>query len=481
MKKLTHDFCLRLWAVSVFLAFLLAAVVAVSGERPQKPRPKAGQLSEAYLKYLQNQGEGGQAGIMTREGYTLGAVPSHLDFSHLTLYDEDPISVQGLPAYFDLRNNDTLTDVRDQGSCGSCWAFATMGALEAGLMPNQEFDFSEQHLIKEHRFKNAPCKGGSIHMSVAYLARWDGPLSEEDMPYTYVASALDQEVRKHVQNVVYIPANKVKAKRAIKRYGPVYVTMCYDSQCYNPDYASFYNSFSDTGYHAVLLVGWDNSYSRYKFNSIPPGDGAFIVRNSWGPDYGEQGYFYISYYDQFLGFDGLLAAFKKAEPSTNYKEIYEYDTFGLMNFVGYDSETAWCANVFTAQSDAGLRSVSFYALGTTTTYTVYVYKGVRADNPVRGTLAAQKGGRLKNAGYYTIPLKSQVPLSEGERFSVVVKLNTKNHSYPIPVECHVKGETRKARVKARAGEGFISYNGTAWNDVLDWFPKTSVCVKAFTK
>jgi len=47
-------------------------------------------------------------------------------------------------------------------------------------------------------------------------------------------------------------------------------------------------------------------------------------------------------------------------------------------------------------------------------------------------------------------LKSQVPLSEGERFSVVVKLKTKNHSYPIPVECHVKGETRKARVKALA-------------------------------
>jgi hypothetical protein len=100
MKKLMHDSCLRLWAVSVFLVFLLAAVVAVSGELPQKPRPKAGQLSEAYLKYLQNQGEGGQAGIMTREGYTLGAVPSHLDFSHLTLYDEDSISVQGLPAYF---------------------------------------------------------------------------------------------------------------------------------------------------------------------------------------------------------------------------------------------------------------------------------------------------------------------------------------------------------------------------------------------
>ena len=162
MMKSSRDFVAVLTTFSMILVFLLAAARAEPGERPQDPRPRAGKLSDVYLKYLESREERGQFNIMTSEGYSLGATPSHLDFSHLALQEEDEVSVQGLPAYFDLRNKNTLTAVRNQGSCGSCWAFATMGALEAGLMPNQVLDFSEQHLIKKHMFKDGPCPGHSI-------------------------------------------------------------------------------------------------------------------------------------------------------------------------------------------------------------------------------------------------------------------------------------------------------------------------------
>jgi hypothetical protein len=104
---------------------------------------------------------------------------------------------------------------------------------------------------------------------------------------------------------------------------------------------------------------------------------------------------------------------------------------------------------------------------------------VEAGDPRGGTFAAKKTGRFKYAGYVTVPLKDGVDLRPGERFSVVVKLTTKNYDYPIPIETHIKGLTKPARVKASRGESFISHNGLQWSDILDYYKKTNVCLKAF--
>jgi C1A family cysteine protease len=474
---------LRLRNRVLIICLVLIGLIQIYPERPpdrEVLEPEVAPLNRKFVEYLGKEERGLRMNTLTQYGYSLGLIPSTLDWSHLSLTEEQElISIQGLPGFYDLRTRNKLPSIRDQGDCGSCWAFATMALIETCLMPDEVYDFSEQHMIKKHGFKNKACKGGNIQMATAYLARWDGPIAESDMPYVYAARLMEGKVKKHVQEVIFLPLNVKKIKKAVKNYGPVSISMCFEPTCFNVDYASFYNNFSEANPHGVVIVGWDDSFSRYKFNFVPPGNGAFIVRNSWGTDFGEQGYFYISYHDTYLGDIDGPAAIQTVESHSNYDKVYQYDTYGLTNTLGFQSRTAWMANIFTADSDEELEAVSFYALGTSTKYEIYVYKGVEASDPLGGTFASKKTGRFKYAGYVTVPLKTRVELNRGEYFSVVVKLTTKNYSYPIPIETHIKGLTKPARVKAQRGQSFISHDGILWSDILDYYKKTNVCLKAF--
>jgi C1A family cysteine protease len=449
-------------------------------------------MNPKFIKYLEDHEAGKEWVAMTSDGHPLGLIPDPYDFSSLDtshLDSQSSLDISALPKSYDLRTKtNKLPPLRDQGDCGSCWAFATYAGLESSLLPSQKKDFSEQHLIDKHGFKGGPCIGGSINKSVAYLARWSGPINESDVPYKY-ASYLDAPVpKKHVQNVIYIPprsgpSDNKKIKEAVKKYGPVYVTMYYapNNQCYDPANYAYYNTSIEEGGHAVAIVGWKNNFDKNKFKDIPPGNGAFIVRNSWGPNWGENGYFYVSYHDAYLGRVGLNAAFKKPEATKNYKDIYEYDPSGCTTMLGYPPlEKAWFANIFKAKSNNGLRAVSFYAWGTTNKYKIYVYTNVDANAPRSGTLARKKSGKLDEMGYYTVRFK-KVPLKENERFSVVVELETKGWNYPISIEKPISGYTKN--LKAKKGQSFVSEDGEIWDDLPTFksYKKTSVCLKAFTK
>jgi hypothetical protein len=93
-------------------------------------------------------------------------------------------------------------------------------------------------------------------------------------------------------------------------------------------------------------------------------------------------------------------------------------------------------------------------------------------------LAKKKGGRIEEPGYYSIPF-NRVPLTVGEKFSVVVKINTVGNHWPIPIEIPIKGYTKK--VKAGPGQSFISSDGEWWIDMSEDFENANVCLKAFTK
>jgi hypothetical protein len=321
-------------------------------------------------------------------------------------------------------------------------------------------------------------------MSSAYLARWSGPLRETDDPYDYT-SALDTVARTHVQEVTYFaPRSSPLANNAIKQSvmtnGAVYVSMRYYGAFYNSAYKSYYNFGVNEGSHAVAIVGWNDNFSKNKFNFLPSGNGAFIVRNSWGDDWGEKGYFYVSYYDKFLARSGVNASLK-AQDTTNYVINYQYDPLGWTTSLGYGgSETAWMANIFISSSGFPLKAVSFYTAANKNNYEIYVYTGVNSNNPRSGTLKITKKGQINSAGYHTIDLNAMVPLQVNQRFSVVLKLDTVHYDYPIPVETPIRYYSSGAR--AHAGESFVSSNGKAWSDLhTSWkgqWQNTNVCLKA---
>lgn len=488
------------------LALLLLPAVAAAVDVPQEAP-----LNPAFLSYQTGSSLTARASVVPVPGQrATGYIPSPLDYSHLagatttTAVRSAIVTATTLPTAYDLRTYNRVTPVRDQGTCGACWAFGSVASLESGLLPTEVDDFSENNLKNTSGFDLAACDGGNGDMATAYFSRWGGPVNEADDPYSATSATSPSNLTpvKHVMDSLVIPPRNFynlpdadAIKQAIITYGAVATTIFVDngaagsylSAYYKPATASYYYNYDHSINHMVTIVGWDDTYAAGNFATPPPGNGAFIVKNSWGTSWGNQGYFYVSYYDTSIGQNNYV--YTTAQPVTSYTRVYQYDPLGATSSMGYGSTTGWFANIFTAQASDQLKAVAFATLDVSTDYDIYVYTGVSAGSPRSGAQAAHLSGTLANAGYHTVVLPTPVPLTQGERFSVVVMAKASLYDYPIPLEEPISNYSSKAT--ANAGESFVGSDGSSWNDISQGyidpktgayivFPNTNVCVKAFT-
>jgi len=430
------------------------------------------------------------------ENYGKGYIPSRLDL-HASPTKVNLYASEVLPAYFDLRNADhvnRVSPVKNQGSSGSCWAFAAIGSLESCLLPQNLFDFSENNMKNESGFDLHPNLGGGNHdMAIAYLARWGGPISESDDPYdpSSTSSLVNGPVQAHLQEAVALPArsgplDNEAIKQAIMTHGAVAVSMYMgglnETRISQGQTYAYYSSVAVGSNHGVLLVGWDDGSSTGGFsdydhgNAVPPGNGAFIVKNSWGTSWGEDGYFYISYYDANLARDTSYV-YTEAESSTNYADIYQYDPLGCTGTLSGGGDI-WMANQYTkGLYDGSLEAVSFYTLQSNTTYHVYVCSDYAepADLANSRTLAAV--GTIAEFGYFTIDLDNPVAIAPGDRFAIIVQLSASAGAY-APIEYAIGGYSSLA--ESDPGESFLSLNGSTWQDLTEIESTANFCLKAFT-
>ncbi|WKY47903.1 lectin like domain-containing protein [Eubacteriaceae bacterium ES3] len=416
----------------------------------------------------------------TVDGHALGHVPEIL--ARVASETEESIDTSAsFPASYDLRSTGRITAVRNQGEWGSCWAFASIASLESYLKASETTDLSENNMMWNHGFDWGPNYGGNSTIALSYLARWSGPVSETSDPYNSGKNT-GLSPAYHVQSAEYLPKNAAVIKEALMEGGALSTTIYSAAMDYpayfNTSTSALYYYGSATTDHDVAIVGWDDNYSRYNFSTTPSGDGAWIIKNSWGSDWGDGGYFYLSYYDTYAC--NNVTAFHNAESTSNYKRIYQYDPLGNTLAIGFNNadHSSWGANVFTAQASETLTAISTYSLSPNTTAEIYIYTNPSSGLPRSGTLRSSQTVTFDYQGYYTVDLNNPVNLNAGEDFSVVIKYVTPQAWYPVPIEGQEANYSSAAT--AYSGQSYISNDGGSyWQDVAvsDY---ANVCIKAFS-
>ena len=390
-----------------------------------------------------------------------------------------------LPARYDLRDVGWVTPVRWQQHYGTCPSMAAVGSLESNLLRAEgvELDLSENNLADRNGSRLGYEGMMPSEIAAAYFARWEGPVLERDDPYPAKGGSPEYlRAVRHVQEVLFLPPrsgplDNTAIKWAVKTYGAVDASIAFDTR----PQAHFWNSPTDSYYstggaidHHVCCVGWDDGYPASRFALRPPGDGAFLIKNSWGKDFGDRGYFWISYYD--TGFGAQLAVFDGVEPVDDHDAIYQYDALGRSDWLGLGGEDAWFANRFRCAGSGSVTAVSFYTPAPGAAYEVRVagsLGGLRAAPVVAaGTMAAP--------GYHTVDLARAVPVLSGRRFVIAVHVTTPGWDRPVPVE----RPTAYVLPRALPGQSYVSADGTGWTDLTTrtgpgYRGLTNVCLKAF--
>ena len=214
----------------------------------------------------------------------------------------------GLPTSFDWRAQGLVTTIRDQGSCGSCWAFATVGVMEAAIkiQGGGDVNLSEQYLVSCNN-SNYSCSGGwwahAYHINRYISPQTEaGAVLESAFPYTASNSSCSQAFSHpyKLTNWVsvagdYSIASVDQIKNAIYNYGPVASAICvgssfnaYRGGVFSTDETSTCNGGIN---HAIVLTGWDDATQTW------------VLRNSWGSSWGENGgYMRIKWGTSMVGY-----------------------------------------------------------------------------------------------------------------------------------------------------------------------------------
>ena len=266
------------------------------------------------------------------------------------------------PSYYNAAQQGYVTSVKDQNPYGMCWAFAMAAVLETSLLTQGAgtYDLSEEHLayffanrnndplgntagdVNHHYgtddYGNVDYhEGGNDLLASIFLSTWSGMTREEDVPLATDSTHTQKtgvipDASKEYDAVAYLKNAyfsdySVNAMKSLLTANKA-VAVMYNAQnaYYNANTAAYsYPEETDDVNHVVTVVGWDDNYSAKNFNasSNVKNNGAWIVKNSWGANWGKDGYFYMSYED------GSLCELVSATASRNpeYSNNYFYDGY----------------------------------------------------------------------------------------------------------------------------------------------------------
>lgn len=413
-----------------------------------------------------------------RTGYD----PPAMDLSHLKA-DHMPagMSAAALPSRWDWREHGVDTRVQDQGNCGSCYSFAALANFESRLQIDGagSFDFSENN-AKECIWEAdsgfqwsdgsyaGSCYGGRYEY-VASLLSAKGTVFEDCDPYQDrdISCYNGCDYQKTLLDWRYINGGNIPdpavLKAYIQQYGPVFTTLYagkddnFQSEFSNYDgsYTLYYPCSIDKGItHAVLIVGWDDNLTH------AGGRGAWIVKNSWGSNWGDSGYFTIAYGSANIGVQSSFMYQWQDYDSAG--EVLFLDDAGWNGAVGYGQghPTAWGLVKLIPTRDEVVKRVEFWTSAPTTDVDVYLYDGFDGSR-LSGLLWQKQNLSYAEAGYHSVQVDATIAAHAGNDLIAMVKFTTDGYGYPVPFDQRGPHETGRTYVSETGADGSWEDQGAA--------------------
>lgn len=427
-------------------------------------------------------------------------VNSNIDIATYALY----------PGTYNANEEGFVTEVKNQRNTSLCWAFSLASNLETSLLTRGQkyYDLSEEQLAyfwanrvndplgntpndKITRTQSDYHGTGNGRVASFFLSTWSGMTTEEKVPFQSSAvtwpDSLAYDTSAYMEDAIFSQYTVERTKQLLMEYNSVSAMIYMLDNYYYPDTASYSCPQSGLVNHAVTIVGWDDTYSKENFPSASGvnNDGAWIVKNSYGKNWGKNGYFYLSYEDKSI--TNLVS--NTASTSEEYNNNYFYDGAAAGTFT-FPSSTInkgyYVSNIFKATAGNGkdeeLGEIVTAVPQDNTDFQIQVYTDLKnTSDPTSGTptYAEPVDYTQPLAGIHTIRLNTPVKIPQGTFYSVVIRIPDGSNKFYVE-----KTTTSTSWFTATAGidpdQSFFSTSGKKWYDAGNQY-NCCFSVKAHTK
>ena len=428
-------------------------------------------------------------------------VDSNIDIATYALY----------PGTYNANEEEFVTDVKNQRNTSLCWAFSLASNLETSLLTRGQkyYDLSEEQLAyfwanrvndplgntpndKITRTQSDYHGTGNGRVASFFLSTWSGMTTEEKVPFQSSAvtwpDSLAYDTSAYMEDAIFSQYTVERTKQLLMEYNSVSAMIYMLDNYYYPDTASYSCPQSGLVNHAVTIVGWDDTYSKENFPSASGvnNDGAWIVKNSYGKNWGKNGYFYLSYEDKSI--TNLVSNTAVTTPAYPNNYFYDGAAAGTVTFPSNTINNGYyVSNIFKATAGNGkdeeLGEIVTAVPQDNTDFQIQVYTDLKnTSDPTSGTPAYAEPVDYTQplAGIHTIHLNTPVKIPQGTFYSVVIRIPDGSNKFYVE-----KTTTSTSWFTATAGidpnQSFFSTSGKKWYDAGNHQYNCCFSVKAHTK